>query len=372
MADRAPVSIAFLLPHLKAGGIEAVCVNLANQIDRDRFRPSFLLKRRQGPLLERLRADIAVADLSGRRSALLPFELAAIIRQRKPDILYSGTNAMNLAALAALSLVPTRERPIAIISEHTTAATYLAGAKWPWLRRRVAGALYPAGDLFVAPTPEILAGWADELSLTPLQTAVCPNPVIPAGSVSKGGDRAPCRVVAAGRLVPDKGFDDLIEAFSSVSQSAPDAELWIFGEGPERAALEALIGQLGLGGQVHLKGYTADLLGQLARATLVVSPSRREGFGNVIVEALATAAPVLATACEGPRHILEEGAIGQLVPAEDREALGAAMIALLSDPVKRQAIAVGGPKRAGDFTIEAATGEFEAILQMLLSQRERL
>ncbi|HEX8262141.1 MAG TPA: glycosyltransferase, partial [Allosphingosinicella sp.] len=136
-------------------------------------------------------------------------------------------------------------------------------------------------------------------------------------------------IVAAGNLVPLKGHRLAVEAAALL----PGATLLIAGEGPERAALEALIAKLGLGSRVRLLGGVApeampELLGA---ADLMLLPSEREGLANVWVEALACGTPILIADVGGAREVLDRPAAGRLV-ARDPAAIAAAALEMLAAP----------------------------------------
>ncbi|MEX0304792.1 MAG: glycosyltransferase, partial [Leisingera sp.] len=159
MPDSQPHRIAFALPHLKAGGIEMVVRRLLTRLDRSRWSPLLFLNRCEGELLEGMPQDIPVLNCGGR--AMLPraWRLARLLRRHRVELLYSGTNAMNLSAALAASLVPGRARPKLVISEHTTAENYLAKSRHPHLRRMLIRALYPRADLLAVPLEAIGKGW---------------------------------------------------------------------------------------------------------------------------------------------------------------------------------------------------------------------
>lgn len=181
------------------------------------------------------------------------------------------------------------------------------------------------------------------------QTVVIPNPVL-AGPLTlplEAGDAKvddpvpsdPYLVVALGRLVPQKGFDLLIEAFASVVRREPAARLEIWGAGPEADGLRSLIIRRGLDARVKLAGETKDPATVLRRAGVFVLSSRVEGFPNVLLEAMALGRPVIAVDCAfGPGEIIRDGVDGRLVPPGDVEGLAEVIVELLASPERAEGL----------------------------------
>jgi glycosyltransferase involved in cell wall biosynthesis len=145
------------------------------------------------------------------------------------------------------------------------------------------------------------------------------------------------RLVAMGRLGPEKGFDLLIAAFARLAATHPEWSLTILGEGRERARLEALVESLGMTGRVSLPGRAADPLPHLAIAHVFALSSRREGFPNALLEAMAAGLPPVAFDCRsGPAEIITDGVNGLLVPDGDVDALAASLRRLMESPAERQ------------------------------------
>jgi glycosyltransferase involved in cell wall biosynthesis len=138
---------------------------------------------------------------------------------------------------------------------------------------------------------------------------------------------APRVALAMGRLHPNKGFDIAIRALARM----PQAELWLAGEGPERAALEALARSEGVAERVRMLGWRNDQASLLASADLLLCPSRHEPLGNVVLEAWSAARPVVAAASQGPSELIAHGATGLLVPIDDAVALADAANSVLED-----------------------------------------
>ena len=169
------------------------------------------------------------------------------------------------------------------------------------------------------------------------------------------------RVVAVGRLVPDKNYPALLQAFARLRTK--DARLVIFGEGPLRGALEAEARSLGVENSVSMPGFVADIGAQMEQARCFVLASRRESFGLVCVEALSHGLSCIVSDCGGPPEIVAGGDIGAVVPVGDVDALARAIDARLDspgDPAPRQA-------RAKNFTLDAALDGYDALVGRVIA-----
>jgi len=168
-----------------------------------------------------------------------------------------------------------------------------------------------------------------------------PDPALPAA------DGAAKVVVAAGRLVPVKRYDLLIEAFAVVAAEHPGWHLRIYGKGEEHARLRQLIADLGLWNNVFLMGAATPMEAEWVKGSIGAAASNFEPFGMTIVEAMRCGLPVVSTDCPyGPGEIIEDGVDGRLVPVGDRDALGAALLDLVRDDELR--------RRAGRSALENA------------------
>jgi poly(glycerol-phosphate) alpha-glucosyltransferase len=185
-------------------------------------------------------------------------------------------------------------------------------------------------DAVLWPTDAQRSDVEERFGASPVHVVV-PNAVPAAASVTPLAERTPGRVVMLNRLAPGKRIDHAVRAFAEVVRAVPEATLDVFGAGPEHAALERLIGDLGLEAHVALRGITDDPGRELADAAAFLSTSAFEGQGLSIAEALAHGCPVVAYDIRyGPRDMLRSGG-GLLVPDGDLDALTAALIALLTD-----------------------------------------
>lgn len=257
--------------------------------------------------------------------------LRRALRQTHSNVIVSflgTTNVLTLIASWGLGI------PV-VISERNDPREYGIGLVWGFLR----SAFYRHADAVVVQSCAI-RDWVSELPGIKA-TYVIPNPMRPMRSESTPAPRQHASahaIVAMGRLVEQKGFDILVEAFSRCATKHSDWSLVILGEGPQRTRLEAAAAELGIGGRVHLVGQVREPDTILKGADLFVLSSRYEGFPNALVEAMACELPVVSTDCSsgGPRDIIRDGVDGILVPPRDVEALASAMDRLMADQDGRQ------------------------------------
>lgn len=352
-----PHRVAFLLPHFRPGGAERVVLNWITALDRKRFEPILMLGRVDGAFLDLLPSGTRVLAIGGNRALTHPLRIARRLREDRIDVAYSATSAMNLALLAAPTRTPR------IVSEHTPPAAFRAEAKWPMVRGTATRVLHRCASAIAVPTRAI----ADELAAP--RVHVVRNPVLavePAPLAAYA--QKSTHLVAAGRLVRAKGFDTLIDAIALLARQGERVTLAIHGDGPERAALEAQIPRAGLHGTVTLAGHTSDLAPAIAGAALFVSSSRREGFGNVLIEAMAVGTPVLATRAGGPETFITHDRNGFLVEPDDPAALARTIAALLHDPTRRASVRLAARDTAARYTVASSTDEFTALLDAVLAR----
>lgn len=172
-------------------------------------------------------------------------------------------------------------------------------------------------------------------------------------------------VVAAvlARLTEDKGLVETIQALAALRERCPGAEFWIAGEGSLGPRLAALARELGVAERVRFLGFRQDVPAVLQGADLVIQASHREGLGNTLLEAMASARPVIASTVGGNVDVVVPGETGALVPPRDPQALADALAPYLTDPDLRRRSGEAGLRRAREhFSLERETGEWLALL----------
>ena len=368
MAAGARPDVALFVPSLGGGGAEKMVVHIANTLVERGYRVDLVLSHDHGELSrlvdERVRRiDLASPQVSRSLRALCVY----LVRVRPPALLSVLDRANVVAVLAKLL---TRSPTRVVISQRSN---YSRSAENNGSGRSRALALlvrllYPFADALVG----ISDGVADDIRRTvriaPEKVVTIYNPVLPAnfrppaprpGLHAFFDSREAPVIIAVGRLSAAKDYDTLLRAFAKARQSI-DARLIILGEGELRQSLVDLAGQLGVSPFMAMPGFVADPASWMVQADLFVLSSAWEGFGNVVVEALACGLPVVSTDCEsGPGEILDGGRWGRLVPVGDADALAEALVASLRDSKPREA-----SPRAKDFSIESSVDSYVKILQL--------
>jgi glycosyltransferase involved in cell wall biosynthesis len=357
-------------PKLGVGGGELSLLRLAEALTRRGVEVTFVLHE-MTPLAEQARESVGLICLETNRTLTAVQRLARSLRQHRPQALLSAFPHSNVAAVAAKAwagvgcpLVLTEHAPLSRQVQHMGGWRYRA---MPALMRW----LYPRADAVVAVSEGVRED-LHQLSGHRVQPLVIHNPVLPANLAVRM--QAPVDhpwmndprldvVMTLSRLSPEKDIPTLLRAFAALVQRRPNARLVIGGEGPEREALVRQISALGLMDRVALVGLLVNPFAWLAKARVFALASRFEGFGNVLVEAMACGAAVVSTDCPvGPREILADGRLGALVPVGDHLIMAAALEqALVQGPV------LAARDCANGFTEERTAAAYQALLETLLN-----
>jgi glycosyltransferase involved in cell wall biosynthesis len=366
------LSIAIYLPDLSGGGAEHLHVMLASEFLKAGCAVTFVLDRATGVLLPRLPDGCIVEHLGVERPLKALSKLVAYLKRNTPDVLIANMEHQNIVTLWAKALSGTSTK--ILVTQHNTLSEQ---AKRPGWRYRLLPVLY---RLFLGGADAIVAvsrGVADDMTrcggIASSRISVIHNGVVDEGFYARSeaaldgaGPGAPVpTIVAIGRLVPAKDFPTLILAFAELRKHR-DVRLTILGEGPQRAELEALTRKLDVQDYVSMPGFVNNPLPYVHAAKVFVLSSRFEGFGNVLVEALACGTPVVSTDCpHGPSEILEGGKYGPLVPVGNATALAAAINSVFDVPLSAMQLR----QRGMAFTVSACAKAYLALIHKIVDPR---
>lgn len=366
--------LVFHVPTLRGGGAERVWVLMANEMARRGHHTTLLTWNGEGPNCGLLSPDVHLVDFGipvrGDRFGK-PATIGGLIRmagfmaRHRPDAVFSGPEFANLVTAAALTLAGS---PARFFPSFHAAASHFEPRTGSQLARMVAGLVIARATKAIAVSDGVAQDLERIARVGPGKAVVINNPLPPAASGSADAGLWPEPdgratggpvIVTAGRLVAVKDHSTLLRAFALLRRTQP-ATLLLLGEGPLQAELAALAQDLGVAADVSMPGYVANPSACFHRADLFVLSSTSEGFGNVLIEAMAAGLPIVSTDCRhGPREILRDGAFGALVPVGDAAALAGAMQAMLRNPTPPAQLLA----RAADFAVDRIGDRYEALLQ---------
>jgi glycosyltransferase involved in cell wall biosynthesis len=293
--------------------------------------------------------------------------LRQAIHRSAPDLIISFLSSTNV-----LSLIATRglNKPV-VISERVDPISFDIGLIWRALRRLTCS----WANMCVFMTNTEMRRFN---GIRKVRGCVIPNPVVMTAPDHPDYDpiareNSSNRIlVAMGRLVPEKGFDLLLDAFARIADRNPHWSLLILGEGELRDQLQSQASHLRLGGRVQMIGEVADPFPILRSADLFVLSSRTEGFPNALCEAMACGLPSISFDCPcGPRDIIRHGIDGILVPPNDVAALAAALDRLMGNPQERQRLSERARDVLARFSLERVLPRWEEVFRTLVQAKER-
>lgn len=314
------VKILFVLPALISGGAERILINLMNATDANKYDRFFLSVKNEGELSSIIAPDITQYRLGIHKFIFCLPALYKKLHEASPDIVISTMTHMNFALLLLRPFFP---RTRFIVREAITPSYFLT--KYPsaaWLIKLLYRWLYPGAHLVLSPSQAIFAEFDRHFGSKWARRVVLRNPVASSDLRMGAETEFPepserIRFVACGRLVPQKGFDRLIQTLAQTPPSK-NWHLTILGEGDQRAELESLIEKNGLSSHISLPGLLRNPHGHFAAADCFLLPSRFEGLPNVVLESLACGTPVIATQ--------ESGGIAEIAAALDEDKKSAVTI----------------------------------------------
>jgi glycosyltransferase involved in cell wall biosynthesis/peptidoglycan/xylan/chitin deacetylase (PgdA/CDA1 family) len=352
--------ITFVLPSMSIGGAEIVNACLARELMKRGFCVEFVVVRddEEASLVLPQGAGYLVVGAQQNRGLLAP--LVKYLRVRKPAILVGSMWSLTTTVALAHYLAGSRAK--LCLWEHSTLSIQYAGRGQlhRFILEKSLSFGFARADVRIAVSKGVAEDLARLSHMKREDFSVIYNPLTLRGGDGAGleeaekawGQHKGPRILSVGRFKPVKNFPLLVRAFARLER---DARLLLLGDGPCREEIAAAAAAEGVADRVIMPGAVADPTPFYKTADLFVLSSDREGFGNVILEALSCGLPVVSTDCEnGPAEILEHGRYGRLTPVGDAPALAKAIDEALAAEHDREAM----KRRAADFSPERIVDQF--------------
>ncbi|MGH8182830.1 MAG: TIGR03088 family PEP-CTERM/XrtA system glycosyltransferase [Rhodanobacteraceae bacterium] len=373
--------IAHVLYRLHTGGMERMLVKLINHTSQ-RYRHAVICLEGYGGLRNQIEsADVSCVALNKQpgKDWRCYFRLWRVLRDLKPDLVHSlnfGTlDAAPIAKLAGVRRVVHAERGRDASDPRGESRKYRRMRRW----------LLPFIDRYLAVSMDLQHWLTDAVGIPPSRVVCIPNGIDvkafdPAarayGMRPLLGSFAPPGTLwigTVGRLDPVKDQAGLISAFSDLCEMLPDMRerlrLVVVGEGPQRHALESQIVRTGVSSQICLLGKRMDVAALLAEFDVFALSSIAEGMPGVVLEAMASGLPVVATAVGGVGEVVSAGVTGTLVPPGDPKALATALAGYVRDAALRTRQGKAGRERVEVcFSLQKMLSAYTALYDDLLGR----
>lgn len=346
------------------GGAQRTVANLAKGFVERGYEIDLLLLRAEGPYLEELPDEVAVVEMDADRALKSIPELVGYFKETNPDVLFSTMEYLNVTSLISSMLSRTSAR-IVIRAANVQMLKDKSSIRSK-LQLVLARHLYPRADEIIALSEYVRRDITSHYNLERCSISVIYNPVAveKIQQLSMKGiehdvfNSKADVIISVGRLSEQKDIATTLRSFALLSNRR-DAKLVILGKGEQRDMLVKMAEDLGVSGQVYFFGWVDNPFPYMAAADVFVLSSQWEGFGHVIVEAMACGTPVVATDCPGgPSEILAGGQYGELVPVGDTEALSKAIEQTLVDPPEKATLI----DRATDFSYRKIIDQYEETI----------
>jgi glycosyltransferase involved in cell wall biosynthesis len=372
-------TIAFFLPSLDVGGAEKNVINFVKGIDKEKYQIKIILGEKRGYFLNDPALNgVSIAGLGTQSLFKIFSELKKYFKKDAPDIFVSTFPRFNLVNLLAKLFSKNNFKFVVI--EQTTPSKLSGTAKKlshrliaRFFLRPLLKFFYPKADAIVCVSEGVkkdicsIIGALDTIR-------VIYNPVVEEKifeqmqektNYAGFNNKAIPVIVSAGRLVKAKDFPTLLSAFALVLKEKP-ARLLILGEGEEKENLKKICRNINIQDSVDFLEFQSNPYKYFSKASVFAASSLREGFSNIIVEAMACGLPVVSTNSTGPKEIINNGKNGILVPAGDSISLAKGILSVLNNLDLSKRLSEEGKIRAQDFTIEKSIREYEKLFQELL------
>jgi glycosyltransferase involved in cell wall biosynthesis len=334
-----PKSVTFVAQGLSGGGAEMSMLRLAEDLRRNDYDVRIAVLWKTGRLADALPEGIRVDEVGGGRVSCIP-RLARYLARNRSDAVIGFMTYANVVAILAQALSPSL-RKIVVTEHNTYSRSIKIRGGIPKLFHLAAPYAYRWASTVVCVSRGVEDDLAETTRLPRRLLTTIYNPVISDALIAQSEEppdhpwlveKTLPVILAVGRLEKQKNYPLLLESFARLRNRVA-CRLLVLGEGELIEELRARATHLGIEDYVDFAGYRSNAMSFMRQADLFVLSSDFEGLSNVLIEAMAVGCPVVSTdAPHGPREVLQEGRLGQLVPVGDVDGLARAMEETLRNP----------------------------------------
>ena len=350
------MKIIFVLPDMPGGGTERVVALLANEYIKRGYSVAILLfagKQTAYPLDERIEIMLAGEPSAGNPLIQLKrlFRMRQYYKKNRDCYIFSFCVRGSIFSVLAAAGIPHR----LLISERNDPAHFSGKRLRDWSYRKA--------EKLILQTEDMKQCFSKRIQQ---KSAIIPNPVSNDMPEPYMGERKK-RVVAVGRLQPQKNHKLLLEAFADFQKTYHDYELHIFGVGELEKTLKQQAEELHISDKVAFRGFSSSVQKEIWDSSMFVLSSDYEGISNSMIEALAMGVPVISTDCPagGSRMYIRNHENGILVPVGDKKALSEAMIKIAGNPEFARQLSLNGAKIKEQYGLEKIADRFLEEAQQL-------
>lgn len=361
--------ILIYMQNLVGGGAERTVVNIINNIDKSKFDIVLVIKsEEQNDYLYLLDKTIKIIYLYSTTRMHTIAKLSKVIRNEKPTLLFSTIN-MNNIILMLSKLLSFKRIPIVLREANNRSQSGTVTMK----NKIVTSILYNMSDIIISLSKGVAEDLKTNFKIRDRKIHIIYNPV----DLQKINDLKEEKItdvdfnndekiiISVGKLGEQKDYPTLLNAFKIVAESIK-AKLLILGKGAEENHLRELTKKMGISEKVLFLGFKDNPYKYMKRADVFVLSSKWEGFGHVIVEAMAVGTPIIATDCNsGPAEIIGNNEYGLLVPVGDFEAIANKIFYVLENKEQYVKYIELGLARTKDFYAPNIVNQYEKVFEKL-------
>jgi glycosyltransferase involved in cell wall biosynthesis len=343
-SDSNKKKVTFFLENIDEGGAERAVIELANYVAIAGYKVDLIVGWGRSSYREEISPRVNFIDLKCRNKLRLLLRLSRYLYNIRPSIIMSALDNANLILLVAKKISGYRGR-LVISQRAALSASFCGLPRWRiWIMKKLMKALFPVADAIISNSKYAASELIKTMPEISKKTFTIHNSVditkierLAKNNIDQKDavNNSSASLVIVGSLKKRKNIELCLRSFKIVSLHRK-AHLNIIGDGPERNKLEKMAQELGLKDKVYFRGFDKNPFRWMAKASVLISSSAGEGCSNVILQAMATNCPIVATDCPGDTaELLGHGQWGRLVPIGDAQRMATAIIETLDKPNKK-------------------------------------